>query len=497
MPIRRIYILSLFLYLLYSLWCFIHFGLEITDSDQSLMWQAALDISQGKVYVPLFYGQAYNSMAEAWLAAPLVWAGVPACRAVPLITWLMGITPVLIAQWMAVRRSKYGAAVFILLFAALLPDSFVQTCQMSRGFVQGVFFTSIGAGILLAGRKSHWIAGTGVFFILFGLGQNPNAIFLLAPVVFSTNLRRISWKQGVAGICGLLLAVSFFVFAQYWYRLHPQNLIHVKSGLFDWSGQILISQLPKSNAILRTVFPGGVFGLVILLALSLWWFAGQRRTQLAFIFLIIAVFFSMGSTKTTEASDNVFFGYSRFYLALPLALLFLVSGSNRSIKIPNIPFYLLALPVFLFFAFRSFQFRTHSNLQEINKAYIPLMVEKISTVKSDCEKAKDSAQKYGAKGIVVGGHYLLELFSCGCNALVPDYPAVMRPSYERRPWLYKDYENLIPGKVIFLELWQKDSAVFKKFTGIKRDIRGAAFILETGTLNFPKVADSLVGKKAH
>jgi hypothetical protein len=55
----------------------VHFGFKYSDSDQAIMWNALRNYSEGEFHEPRFYGQAYNSMLEAFLAIPLYKMGVP------------------------------------------------------------------------------------------------------------------------------------------------------------------------------------------------------------------------------------------------------------------------------------------------------------------------------------------------------------------------------------------------------------------------------------
>jgi hypothetical protein len=120
-----------------------------TDEDQAIMWYGAWELMHGRVHEPCFFGQAYNSVLEGWLAIPLLWAGVRFAVAVPLVTVGLGLLPFLMLAWAGWRRNQPVAAGVALAVPLVLPTRYAMMTGMPRGFVTGVAVGSVAAVLLL------------------------------------------------------------------------------------------------------------------------------------------------------------------------------------------------------------------------------------------------------------------------------------------------------------------------------------------------------------
>lgn len=69
--------LLLLLLLLDRLFLLVTFNFKFVGSDDLIFWQGANDYLHFRFHEPYFYGQNYNFMLEAVVAAPLRLLGVP------------------------------------------------------------------------------------------------------------------------------------------------------------------------------------------------------------------------------------------------------------------------------------------------------------------------------------------------------------------------------------------------------------------------------------
>ena len=107
------------------------------------MWLGAKHYSQGLFYEPRFYGQDYNTMMEALFAVPFIKMGMPVYYAVPLATHLIALVPFLFTAIYLFLKQKKEAAVFVLAVLLCMPTGYDIMNAIPRGFVTGIFFTSL------------------------------------------------------------------------------------------------------------------------------------------------------------------------------------------------------------------------------------------------------------------------------------------------------------------------------------------------------------------
>lgn len=143
-------LLALLWMLLYDRWRLCQeFLFQWTDEDQAIMWYGAYELMHGRVHEPCFYGQAYNSVLEGWLAVPLLWWGLRYAVAVPLVTVTLGLLPFLMLAWAGWRRQQAVVAGVALVVPLVLPTRYAMMTGMPRGFVTGVAVGAVSAVLLL------------------------------------------------------------------------------------------------------------------------------------------------------------------------------------------------------------------------------------------------------------------------------------------------------------------------------------------------------------
>ena len=220
---RALWWVALVLLIGYRLWLFFSFHAQYTDLDQALVWEAAVDMSQGNYYEPKFYGQTYVVLIEAFFTAPLLWLGMPVNYAAPLVTLFMALFPFLLISVLEKRNGRCLSAVVVLLLAMCMPVQYDLLTGLSRGFVGGVF-VAVWCVLPLYGAQ-RWrflVAG-----IATGLGAviTPNSVVFSVPVlavVSFNNLRNLRWLLVLAG---LLPGVVWELYSQWFYTANTNHIV--------------------------------------------------------------------------------------------------------------------------------------------------------------------------------------------------------------------------------------------------------------------------------
>jgi hypothetical protein len=335
------------------------------DEDQTLLWYAGMDLLHGRIPEPCFYGQAFSSCLEGYLAAPLLWAHMPPWYALPAVTLGLGLLPFLAIALAAWRRHRPALAGLALLIPAALPVRYAMLTGMPRGFVTGIALAILPCLLLLdppaappltpQKTRRRWrdpvrFFGIGLLAVL-ALTINPNCALLLAPALafaLAARLRHAAfWLYASLGaLIGSLYPVGLFFF---YYKLHDDYRFYHREAQLTWSRahfreffqqlavpfwDFLPVNLPYAAA---GWFLGGCFAMILLHLLLTRRFAAALATLAAVGFTL----FSLGFARVHEGRSSVFFAYGRMYLALPvlpgLLLLWGDPRPKRPVSFPNAP----------------------------------------------------------------------------------------------------------------------------------------------------------------
>lgn len=448
---RLLFRILIVLFCLYKAWCFYYFPLHFTDSDQTVMWQAAKDFSQGHFHHPFWYGQAYSSNAESLSAVPFIWLQVPVQVAVPLASSLFSAVSVLFLAAIAKERNGYHSASAVLLLSFAFPHSFWQITMLSRGFIQGIVF--VAAGIFILSRRPcfGWMVLSG-FLITSGLLQNINAIFLLLPALVLVPLNKDSIRSFTGTLYGSIFAVLLFWFLQS--LVQEGNIIHAKPAL-TLSADTWWQNINNLDSLFLHVTPSwpGAFSGLLLICIGLVSLAkGDLRIRIAVLFLLLSILLSAGLSKTADGTENIFYSKGRFFAAVPFALLLLMAyiKVKPSFKYSNTIILLLFLSVT---SIAAAGFRKASTPEKFGNGYVPVAISDINSLKRTCFEVYDLAKLNNVGLIISGDHHRLELITCGCPSIIPSFPTAVRPKFERRAWLWRKLKNKKSGNLIYLDNW--------------------------------------------
>ena len=376
----------------------------------------------------------------------------------------------------------------------------------------------------------------------WGLMQNANGLLLL-PGVFPiwlaefrrfAGIKSISFRQAAVNsirfvwpaTLGLILLVITYATLK---SLHPEWMIHatVQTNI---SWRVFAESIQRYNWFLQHTYGGrppllgcGIIALAVLLIAT----PKSRNQWLAFFGILLLPLALLAVEKTTDGTENIFFGYGRFFLAVPFAwgwhiassgfsfrglksirgriskLNFLDSRSLTVLRRPIITTYFIGL--FIAVGLYGYRFWDKCSIRELGKTYVPVMIYPINQLRGDAEKMANLCRTEKIGAVVVLDHYVLETASMGFQQLA-DFPLqseiqpadttpdcfiihkpipIVRPKYERRHWLLKEIkeQHYVPHKVAVMDVF-KDSAWGDRlpFKHSLADVRGPVFIFETGEM---------------
>ena len=479
---KTIYRFTLWVFLVYKAVCIAALGFQYTDSNQTVMWQAAMDMAGGDFHNLFLYGQTYSSNLESLLAVPLLWLKVPVYQALPIVSGMLSALPVFLFADMAARNGRYAGATLVFLFTLAFPVEHWQTSMLSRGFIQGIACVSLGIYIIHRTRMSIMFSLAGLL-IAGGIWQNYNALFLLCALPLMAHRFRPLSRITIA-LSGAVAATLM------WFALRALAIRHLEYVVnpepeLDWQIRYFTEHLRQLKFILSHTFYTGIYG-IIFLTLFIVIVPKNRYLLAAVTSLIFLLFIVIGFKETGDFSDNFFFGPGRFFLAIPYAIMFFISFTEKGMKKVSSRF-LVAWA----FGIAGYMFVRQSNIQFMCRQKAPVFVEKISELRKDCLDIKKIYKHKNAAIILTGDHYMQETVTCGCAGIDKDFPVALRPKFERRGWLWADYGKQISGTVLFLDSQLPEDYVRSVFSAERINGRGNAYVLSTGNLSNKEVMQRL------
>jgi hypothetical protein len=417
------------------------------------------------------------------------------------------------AQLSIKKHAHHKNATALLLLSLLFPVSWLQTTYISRGFMQSIFLISLATRFL---KKNPISASFGLVLVSWGLLQNTNGLLLLPAVMPhwinqmpTRNRTRIQWI-----LPGVLTSAALVFLYRSIAQTNPDWMIHSTIQLsFSWTD--FVANIIRFNTLLQHSYPSlPLLGALFIGGIT--WIFFQPKTiqeRLAFWGTLILPLVVFGLSKISDGTENIYFGYGRFFLAIPFAWGFLWSNSNLQIpsstqllpkrwsflltngivKIPNKIKYSLFLSLTtLCISAYAYKFWEKTSIREFGKTYIPVMVYPMNQMKMDAEHLAKLCATEHIGAVLVLDHFILECGSMGYAQMVKFHLGdkantipIVRPKYERRHWLLQEIkkQNYIPKKVAVMDVWKDRTwGTHWPFKRSLADVRGRVFIFETGEL---------------
>jgi len=456
---RLFYVLSAMV-LVEKMLVFFFFSSQYTDSDQTLLWQVATDLSNGIFHGPCFYGQSYGPNIEPLLALPFMKIGFPVYAALPLATLILSTTPFFLLALYFKQKQSAQSALIPLMVCLMLPLEYSLLTSIPRGFVGGIFFVSLGLFCWKYFRTNLSLVFAGLF-IGWGLYGNLNSALLLPLIIPSIQwnkkfILRAALFFGVGFIVGLL---PFYFNFQY-YQAHQELLIHVAPSVkLSWSS--FLETLYRFNNYFDQVSPlfwrfGFISVLLLPAAIILLWKKNKRLEAWTIVFVLLAILGSFFLEKTKESSYSLFFSGGRFFLALPFVFIFLslyfysFLSSENKLNFNRIG---LALAV-VSFGIKTFFFSSLlTSAMDESKSWC-VHVVRISDLKKQCAELVEFGD-HPSLLIAITGDTPGQPVTYGCQCLQAEFPSTYIPHYERRRWLISEYNKTVFPTIL---LHGKDTA---------------------------------------
>lgn len=424
------------------------FSIQYTDSDQTLLWQAATDLSNGIFHGPCFYGQSYGPNIEPLLAVPFMKMGFPVYAALPLATLLLSTTPFFLLALYFKKKISYEVAIFPLVVCLFLPLEFSLLTAIPRGFVGGIFFVSAGLFCwkYFQSYLSLFLAG---IFIGLGLYGNFNSALLLPLMIPSIRWNKKFMLRMVLFFgTGLFIGLIPFYLNYHFYKEHPELIIHVAPSVkLSWNS--FLETLLRFNNYFDQVSPlfwrfGFVSVLLLPVGIYYLWKKNKRLEAWTIAFVFFAILGSLFMEKTKESGYSLFFSGGRFFLALPFVFVFLMLyfysflSTKNKLKFTRISLILVGVSFGIKVIFFS---PLMLNAIDKEKAWY-VHVVRIDELKKQCTEMNEFGN-HPALFIAVTGDTPEQPITYGCQCLYSDFPSTYIPHYERRRWLISDFNKTV------------------------------------------------------
>jgi hypothetical protein len=438
------------------------FAFKYIDADQSVMWYGVHEFMHGRFHEPCYFGQAYNTMLEALFAIPFVAIGMSINKALPLVTSILTLFPFILFSTLSFRQGKKLIAFLILCLPVLLPVEYGMITTMPRGFVGGIFFSSIAVALLLWKNK-RWSYGLSALLSLLAFIVNPNSLLITFPLyiyLFIKNYKNSSWY--VFSVLGAFPAFIIYFQAKHFYNVHPKY-IALPEWPFRYSWKLLHDSLTYTDPYFNNLTP--IFwssGWVVLVIICVCIFILFRQKSYAKAWAALAgvlfILFSFGVYKTTDGTFSLFFPYARFYLAIPVGIAVLI----YSIKMSSIRLGYYIIPILLSVSMFYVKAKT-SNIDELvimnSKPQIDcvLDVKKVADLENLCNSLNRITDSTKATLLIVRSNWFISYI---CPALLKKFPETLLPEYDRRTWRLLEEDTLIRKNILVLDddrgFWEKN-----------------------------------------
>jgi hypothetical protein len=472
-----VYLLVLSLLLIYNFVILKEFAFTYADSDQSILWYGLDNYSKGIFHEPRFYGQAYNTMMEAFFAIPLYKSGIPAYKALPLIASCLAIFPYIIFSLLVFQKKSPMLGIIILCIPLLLPTEYALTTSMPRGLVTGIFVSSFGLIALFYPQSRYWFLLAGLLGVL-GYSVNANSVLVAIPYLLFLLLHnfRDKYFYFFAGT-GVAIGFTIHLWINHFYALNPFYDFHKVE--LAYSFEMLFNAFSNLDLYFNLVAPvfwfAGSLTLILFLVMSIFLFKRKDyKGAILIASMLIIVILTLGITKVHDGTDSIFFSCSRMYLSLPLlvsaALFFFSPTLNPKILYPVI-----------FLSLSYFTYHLVTLDTTIKKNIDPLKnhvvgVAEVQKIVKDCQYLKSMQKKHNAQLLLISFHKNQDFYNFGCAGCDDGFPNTLRPAYERRTWRLLEDEKKIYSTILIIDS-ERDLAAEFDFIE-KADNSGYLFILK-------------------
>ncbi|MBK6342709.1 MAG: hypothetical protein IPF41_08995 [Flavobacteriales bacterium] len=448
---------------------FTHIGI-----DDALIMQVAVDYGNGIFREPFLYGQNYNPMLEALLAAPFVRLGAVPWIVLPIVTSVLALLPFWSWSLWALRKGAIAASLVVALVPLVLPAEWSMITSMPRGWVHGLALMAFMPWLLNA--RHAWsrhllLAFTSVAALLC----NANALPLTAAFALWLVLRdgrHVSlW---ISAALATAIGYGLHSAAQGWYAARTGSVVHPLGPddlAFDPS--LIADGFSNIGLHFQHLHTFGGMGWVavafLLVAAFFLLRQGEWRVAASMAAAVAILILALGIPKVHEGCASVFFPRSRMMLSTPLLLTGTLAWLLRGSRVPR--WFAIAGPVL---ALITVLVRTHAlegtvkhELAQQKCAWV--REEPLRSVRDRCEAIHETAITNGC-GLIVPirwphlkvdhrEHFAAHLTCYACPVLIEGFPSAFGAGFDRRSWVREAHDQAPQGRVLFVggdvTAWQR------------------------------------------
>jgi hypothetical protein len=427
---------------------FVVVNMHWVDTDQPIMWLAARNMADGLFYEPRFYGQNYNTLMEGLLAAPLLWLKIPCYYAIPAVTHLLFLFPLVFPAIYLFYHNYRIHALLLLSFNICMPTGYDILNSIPRGFVTGLFFTAFFVPGLLNPKNVNWFL-LNLLMAITGYFVNPNSVLVSAPLLFYFFLVNYKDKKTYFIIlAGLAVGLIMQYFFDGYYLRHPERTIYSLNTGFGFNYFFdNISHLDERFGLLSPFTENKSFILLVTMALlPFFLFKYNRKAGYSYFILLTIISLAFFVEKTIEGRTWPFYSYSRMYMGLAIILpLFLVFIPIR----PGKWMIVLILPVlFAAFKYRNLDEYVASQTDGKNAYMVPVIP--LSTALDAIELYhKKYLEKKASLLLLSSGFWLHNVIGYGGPAIHPDFKTQITLK-DRRYWVREPNRNKVIERFLYL-----------------------------------------------
>jgi hypothetical protein len=441
------------------------FGFTHIGIDDALIMQVAIDYGNGIFREPFLYGQNYNPMLEALLAAPFVRMGAAPWIVLPIITSVLALLPFWSLALWSLRKRAFAAAIVFALVPLALPTEWGMITSLPRGWVHGLALLAFVPWLLDA--RNTWIRHLLLALTLVAaLLCNANALPLTAGFALWLVLRdgksvSLWFSAAAASAIGYGLHRA----AQAWYAARPGSVVHpLMPDDLAFDPSLIAEGLANINLHYQHLHPFGSLGwaplALLLVAAMVLIRQGDWRLAMAILLSSAVLILALGIPKAHEGCESIFFPRSRMMLAAPMLMAVPIAWFLKGAALPRWLLFAGSLAALIATIARASAVdrivRSELGMQEC--AWV--REEPLSEVRDRCELIAETAITFKCDLIVPirwphikvdHREHFTAHFSCyACPPLLEGFPPAYGTGYDRRSWVRAAHEHAPQGRVLFV-----------------------------------------------
>ncbi|MES2512642.1 MAG: hypothetical protein V4580_00805 [Bacteroidota bacterium] len=412
------------------------------------MWLGAKHYSQGLFYEPRFYGQDYNTMMEALFAVPFIKLGMPVYYAVPLATHVICLFPFLFTAIYLFAKKHREGAIIVLAVLLCMPTGYDIMNSIPRGFVTGMFFTSLFI-VSLLNPKNYAFILVNTFLAYVGYLVNQNSVLVSAPFLFYLFL--LNYRERLYymySAVGLILGLPVHYALNHFYKVNPDYVFYPANNIFSITFfKDAIAHLDQRFAHISFFIEEKSFLMLILLTvIAILLFKRNRNLFLAFWIFIAVLFVSFFSSKVSDGIVWPFYSYSRMYLGIPIVIYLFLAASSFNFK--KVIF--LIIPVVLLFSiYKTVIFKNQITYHTQEKMWGHVHLNTLTEIQEATDKYNKKCKELGVNDfVIINSVWHDDELNYAGPAIFDDFPNTFKPSFERRTWRIHEEKINRPDKFV-------------------------------------------------